>query len=179
MELKDYKEVEEKLFKQISSILPESDMYGCGQESFFTEFWLAYDEDIGEIRVGSGDLIEAIQVKYKSKTGALHGGDGGNMESIKLTDDERITAVSGTLLKATGGNLLSSLTFSTDYGREVTFGKGADQPDHERFHFQMYDGAYLAAIKGYDAFSKEAGATFPGLKGNNKLLPAIGFIQKM
>lgn len=155
--------------EQLAVMLPESPIYGWGKDSYFDESDLANLEDIVQIKIGCGDLIDAIQVKYRSQIGAQHGGNGGGLHTFDLETEEKITMVSGT----TAGGAISSLTFSTDSGRQQTFGKKSG----EAFEFEMTNGSYLAAIKGFDAYSG-GGKKYPGLAGNYELLPAIGFIAK-
>lgn len=142
----------------------------------FDESNLSYLENIVEIKVRHGDLIDGIQVIYRSHEGAYHGGNGGRLSSIKLDNNERITTVSGTCLKSCGSIAISSLTFLTDYGQAMTFGKPLPGPDTS-FIYDMCDGAHLAAIKGFDAYPG-GGRSYPGWAGDFRLLPAIGFIAK-
>ena len=149
----------------------ESKIYGSGCESYFDESYYACTEDISEIRIRSGHLIDSIQVIYGTNAGKVHGGMGGTCLSIfKLKKDEHITAVYGTL--GCSGKAISSLEFITDLNRQQRFGRKG----HKTFEFVMHAGSYLAAIKGFDSY--EGGSkTFPEWAGDYYLLPAIGFIS--
>ena len=160
-----------QLRKEIAATSDESPVYGTHSESSFDESDLADLEDINQIRVRSADLINGIQIVYQSLKGEVHGGDGGEFETFDLEDDEKITIVSGTMVRDV--KMLSSLTFSTCFGKEKTFGK----PRGEQFIFEMTNGSYLGAIKGNGKNRGKAKPT-PVYDGKTNMLLALGFIPK-
>lgn len=175
-EIEDLKRQNQAIRKQIAEILPESPIYGSGTASYFDESELANIDDITKIHVRCGDLIDGIQVEYRhGGKGQYHGGTGGVTRTFSLRPDERITAVKGTI----NNTVIGSLTFVTDCGREETFGK----PVGESFIYEMTDGSYLAAIKGYDMYEDPVlrlpCKSCPQWRGKFELLPALGFIAKL
>lgn len=148
----------------------ESEIYGADGKESFNEYEFATVGDIVQIKVWCGDLIDAIQVVYTYETGGHHGGNGGTLRVLQLSTDEKITTVRGT----TTTDIISSLTFCTDYGREETFGVSRG----DGFEFEMTDGYYLGAIKGYDAYHNGS-KNYPKWEGDFQLLPALGFIAKV
>ncbi|MFM2065373.1 MAG: hypothetical protein RLZZ584_282 [Pseudomonadota bacterium] len=73
---------------------------------------------ISEIRVRSGDYIDAIQLVYSNgKVGPRQGGLGGRLSSFRLEPDETVTIVSGRY-----GDHVDSLAITTSKGRTQRWG---------------------------------------------------------
>ena len=75
-----------------------------------------------EVRIRSGNLIDAIQTVYKDASGKqfmskMHGGGGGTQRVFKLSSGERITHISGKY-----GAFIDSLQIRTSNGRSERFG---------------------------------------------------------
>lgn len=160
--------------RELANDLPESDIFGQGCLEYFDESDLANVDGIIKIHVHAGQMIDAIQMEYRhSGKAGHHGGQRGRFSIFSLEPGERIIIVKGTL----SFNVVRSLTFITDCGREETFG----QPFGEPFNYETTGGSYLAAIKGYNFYDISGNACkscpqFPREK--IELLPAVGFIAK-
>ena len=171
-EIEALKEENKKIQQELHELLPESEIFSSGSpESYYNESEMGNVDDIVKIHIRCGGLIDAIQVEYRhGGKGAYHGGQGGSAKVMSLDADERITKVE----VSTYHGSISSLSFYTDTGRNENF--GIIRSDVQEY--EMTNGAYLAAIKGYDLF---VGSTksFPIWGGNFEVLPAIGFVAKI
>lgn len=174
-ELKDLRRKNETIKDEMAAFVLESPIFGNGiYQRFYDEAEIAYTDDISKIHIRSSDLIDGIQIEYRfGGKSVYHGGQGGTLKAMVLDPHEKITTVE----VSTYHGAVSSLSFYTDMGKTESFGEV--QGDIQAY--ELTDGNYLAAIKGYDMFKKENGEATqicPTLPGNREVLPAIGFTAK-
>lgn len=174
-EIEDLKRKNQKIKDEIKDFAPESAIFGEGfANSYYDESEIAYIDDISKIHVNSSDLIHGIQIEYRlGGKQPYHGGCGGTLKTMVLDPNEKITTVEVSIYKG----VVSSLSFYTDIGNTERFGK----VHGDLKAYELADGAYLGAIKGYDMFKNvngEATKNCPTLPGNREILPGIGFTAK-
>ncbi|XP_072020722.1 uncharacterized protein [Amphiura filiformis] len=174
-DIEELKKQNEQIRADLQELLPESPIYGDDSSgNYFTETDIANVDDITKIHIRSGMLINAIQVEYRhGGLGAYHGSKGGTPSTFVLNSDERITKVEVRICPSCLA--VGSISFFTDCGRMETFGRYQSKVQT----FEMIDGAYLGAIKGYDKTGEEPAKRGVSCKGNYGLLPAIGFVPKV
>jgi len=166
-EIEGLEKENEKIKKKLEDDCPGSNIFGKNDGSddkYYDESEISYTDDISKIHIKSDDdFVHSIQIEYMfgSKT-ACHGGKGGRLKTLVLDSDEKIIGVDVSMFE----DIVSGLTFYTNAGEEKKFGKisGEDRVQS----YELYDGQYLAGIKGYDNDNGEATG-----------LPAIGFTAKV
>ncbi len=99
---------------------------------------------IAEVRVWSGDHVDAIQLVYRERRGFVegrkYGGRGGRLYVFELRRGEYITAISGYY-----GRLVNGLRFHTNQDRTSTlFGTGGGA----EFHYEAPRGTEIAGFHG-------------------------------
>ncbi len=118
---------------------------------------------LAELRVWSGEWINAIQAVYRTRDGRtietpVHGrdgkkdgnldGDGGHLDVLTLRPDEWIASIEGSY-----GKFVNRITVTLNNRRSMTFGKGGEhpfqysaKPDEAIVGFQGRSSKYLDAI---------------------------------
>jgi hypothetical protein len=124
---------------------------GNGGNSFIDD--LTTEKIVNRVIVRHGELVDAIQLRWKTssgdRTGERHGGGGGAEKFFDLHDGECIESISGE-----AGDYVRKLTFTTNQGKEYTFGKGGcgskpftiDLKGKKILGFGGRSGEYLDAI---------------------------------
>lgn len=104
---------------------------------------------LAEVRVWSGQWIDAIQVVYVNKStgqykySAKCGGSGGTLKTLSLDADEYIRWIHGWY-----GNYIDSITMITNKNREITWGGSGGPKD---YHYGAWKGLKI------DGFQVSAG----------------------
>ena len=86
---------------------------------------------VTEVRIRSGEMIDAIQMVYETISGSsmdagLHGGSGGRLNYFRLDADEYITGISGRC-----GDLIDSLRIHTNKKTSPLFGGSGGNRDYQ------------------------------------------------
>ena len=180
-EINDFEDDIEQLEKENDEInvelaeilFPQSPIYGEGNyDQFYDEIKMGFVCDISEIHINDNDHINSIQIEYRDGSkGRFHGGSGGSPENFVLNPDEKIIRID----VSTYQGVVSSISFYTDFGRKESFGTVRANTQT----FEMVDGAYLCAIKGYDMSKTSDDRVSKTGEGNIGALPAIGFVAKV
>jgi hypothetical protein len=108
--------------------IAQTDIAGGNGGVEFSDRDIPAGSRISEIRIGSGDAIDSLQVAYmlpdgRSQQGARHGGSGGSVFVLRLDADEYITSISGR-----AGVRVDSIRFVTNKRTSQTFGgRGGDR----------------------------------------------------
>ena len=102
--------------------------------------------DITDIRIRSGNIVDAIQVTYKTVDGRIisgerRGGNGGREDLIRLDDGERITGATGMVCNnyiiqggVDNGRFVTQLAFFSEKhdGQKVVYGPYGSGFDRDR-----------------------------------------------
>lgn len=91
-----------------------------------------------------GGVIDSLGFSYDGYSLA-HGGSGGQREEFVLMPDEIIVKVAGSFTYFNGEELLKSLVFTTNKGREFTAGTPLNNGN---FEFQAEEGYGVCAVFG-------------------------------
>jgi hypothetical protein len=108
----------------------ETQTYGGRGGSAFTDREVPAGARISEIRVNSGNFIDAIQAVYISRDGRTmdgprHGGPGGRSDVFRLDSDEYLIGIYGRC-----GDYVDSITFRTNKRTSQTFGGRGGRADY-------------------------------------------------
>jgi hypothetical protein len=121
----------------LSCVLPlfaqegiQTEVYGGGGGSSFSETMLQSAGRIAEIHVFSGDWVDAIQIIYalpdgKTVSGRRFGGNNGKEGIFRLDADEYITSISGRY-----GDYIDSVVFQTNRRSSARFGGSGGRQDY-------------------------------------------------
>ena len=120
----------------------------------FADFQVPADARVAEVRIRSGERIDAVQMMYvlsdgSSLAGPQHGGSGGRVNVFRLDSDEYITGLSGRY-----GETIDSLRIETNKRTSALFGGRGGNTDfrvdapsgHYAVGFAGRAGDYLDAI---------------------------------
>jgi hypothetical protein len=130
----------------------KSTIYGGNGGNSFTDD-LTTEKIITRVIVRHGELVDSIQLRWKTssgdRSGERHGGGGGAESYFDLNEGECIESISGE-----AGDFVRKLAFKTNAGKEYTFGKGGcgskpftiDVKGKKILGFWGRSGAYLDAI---------------------------------
>lgn len=100
------------------------------------------------IAVGSGDVVDSLQVTYPSVAAPRHGGPGGRVDVIRLAPGEYVTQVSGRIGDYFGARHVTGLVLQTNLRTLPPMGSGRGVTNAQDFTFGPRPGFAVAAFFG-------------------------------
>jgi phage tail protein X len=102
--------------------LESTTTFGGSGGDGFTDFQPPADTRIVEVRIRSGDTVDALQMVYslpngRTVTGPRHGGTGGRQSTFRLDANEYVTGISGRF-----GDTIDSIRIHTSRRTSPTYG---------------------------------------------------------
>ncbi len=129
----------------LSQQVSTTEAVGGGGGNPFSDSQLPSGARVAEVRVRSGDTIDAVQIAYTLPNGRLalgprHGGSGGHESTMRLDADEYIVAIAGRY-----GDTIDSMQIITNKRSSTQFGGGGG--DH-RYRIEVPAGSQAVGFSG-------------------------------